>query len=67
MNDIIEAFNTIAAALDRYADRLEYRITGGAPAKPLVYDAVDDLRYLASVVGVDTGPAADARGEAAIL
>ena len=58
MNDIIEAFNTIAAALDRYAAQLEYRITGGAPAKPLVYDAVDDLRYLASVARVDTAPAA---------
>jgi len=58
MNDIIEAFNIIAAALDRYATQLEYRITGGAPAKPLVYDAVDDLRYLASVARVDTAPAA---------
>ena len=67
MNDIAEAFNIIAATLDRYAAQLEYRITVGAPAKPLVYATVDDLRYLASVARVDTGTAAAARGEAATL
>ena len=55
MNDIIEAFNTLAAALNRLADLLEYQAAGGRPCKVLVYETVDDLRYLASVARVDTG------------
>jgi hypothetical protein len=65
MNDIIEAFNTLAAALDQRADWLEYQQAGGAPDKVLVHQAVADYRYLASVARVDTGPAAFARGRAA--
>ena len=58
MNDIAEAFNILADALDRRADRLEDQAAGGRPHKVLVYETVDDLRYLASVARVDTGPAA---------
>ena len=67
MNDIIEAFNTLAAALDQRADWLEDQLGAGKPAKWLVHQTVDDYRYLASVARVDTGTAAAARGEAATL
>ena len=67
MNDIIEAFNALAAALDQRADWLEDQLGAGQPAKALVYQIVDDYRYLASVARVDTGTAAAARGEAAAL
>jgi hypothetical protein len=60
MNDIIEAFNVIAAALDRQADWLEDQLAGGRPAKWLVHQTVRDYRYLASVARVDARPAADA-------
>jgi hypothetical protein len=66
VNDIIEAFNTIAAALDRQADWLEDQLAGGQAAKVLVYQTVKDYRYLASIARVDTGTAA-ARREAATL
>ena len=55
MNDIAEAFNTLAAALYRLADVLEDQAAAGRPHKVLVYETVDDLRYLASVASVDTG------------
>jgi len=55
MNDIAEAFNILADALDRRADWLEDQVAGGQPAKALVYQTVDDYRYLASVARVDTG------------
>lgn len=55
MNDIAEAFNTIAAALDQRADWLEDQLAGGKPARWLVHQTVDDYRYLASVTRVDTG------------
>jgi hypothetical protein len=67
VNDIIEAFNTIAAALDQRADWLEDQLAGGQPAKDLVYKTVEDYRYLAAVARVDTGTAAAARGEAVAL
>ena len=67
MNDIAEAFNIIAAVLDRRADWLQDQLAGGKPAKWLVHQTVDDYRYLASVVGVGTGTAAAARGEVAAL
>jgi hypothetical protein len=67
-DDIIEAFNTIADAIDRYATRLEYRVTGGAALKPLAYETVDDLRRIAAITRVSDAPiAAAARGEAATL
>jgi hypothetical protein len=66
MNDIIEAFNTLAAALDQRADWLEDQQAGGQKSdKVLVRQAVADYRYLASVARVDTCPAAFARGRAA--
>ena len=55
MNDIIEAFNTLAAALEQRADWLEDQLGAGKPAKWLVHQTVDDYRYLASVARVDTG------------
>jgi hypothetical protein len=55
MNDIIEAFNTIAAALDQRADWLQDQLAAGKPAKWLIHQTVDDYRYLASVARVDTG------------
>jgi len=55
VNDIAEAFNTIAAALDQRADWLEDQLAGGKPARWLVHQTVDDYRYLASVTRVDTG------------
>jgi predicted transcriptional regulator len=64
-DDIIEAFNTIAAALDQRADWLEDQQAGGKPDKVLVRQAVADYRYLASVARVDAGTTAAARGEAA--
>ena len=66
MNDIIEAFNTLAAALDRQADWLEYQQAGGTPDKVLVRQAVKDYRYLASVARVDDPAAACARGQAVV-
>jgi hypothetical protein len=65
MNDIAAAFNTLAAALDLYADWLEDQQAGGRPDKVLVRQAVKDYRYLASVARVDDPPAAYARGQAA--
>jgi hypothetical protein len=58
MNDIIEAFNIIAAALDRRADWLEDQLAAGQPAKWLIHQTVADYRHLASVARVDTSPAA---------
>ena len=55
MNDIIEAFNILADALDRRADWLEDQQAGGQPDKWLVHQTVADYRYLASVARVDTG------------
>jgi len=56
VNDIIEAFNALAAALDQRADWLEDQLAGGQQAaKVLVYQAIADYRYLASVARVDTG------------
>ena len=55
MNDIAEAFNILADALDRRADWLEDQLAAGKPAKWLVHQTVDDYRYLASVARVDTG------------
>ena len=57
MNDIAEAFNIIAAALDQRADWLEDQLGAGKPAKWLVHQTVADYRYLASVARVDTDPA----------
>jgi hypothetical protein len=67
-DDIMAAFTTIADAIDRHASRLEDQLAGGAAAKPLIYETVDDLRYIAAVTRGDVTPgAAAARGEAAAI
>jgi hypothetical protein len=57
VNDIMAAFNTIAAALDQHAAWLEDQLAGGVPAKWLVYEAVAADRYIAAVARGDTTPA----------
>jgi hypothetical protein len=47
----------IAATLDQIATRLEDRLAGGEPAKPLIYEAVDDLRYIAAALPLRDTPA----------
>jgi hypothetical protein len=56
MNDIIEAFNTIADALDRHADQLLDQQAGGRPDKVLVRESAAAIRYIAAVTRGDNPP-----------